>query len=366
MRSQTNKNTMNRNYKSDFDFIMRVKDCQGQEIGFPTFDWTAKIWTNNIANAYSVSCVGGEMTNCFNDNGQIHVVCDNHRLGTGKVNVEFHAMLPNEIYKDGKQDIYNVQDVDIELIKGNACAGTLEADVSIPVLQNGGGKTEKPKKPIIVGRAIPRTAEVGDRYFNSAGVCLKCVFEGKQTILVNQVVSAIFTIPENWHEVYDKAIEIIKNGDDSLELNNLLKPYTTLVGHLCSDTASHYVKILDGKLVVDKPVNLKTEYIGRITQEDNIVRVVLAAGKRKGKEVILPYNIKTCRFAYFWNNRRGNIDIQRGRRKKTFKTFWKWKKPFYSDSRWSCKFRIYSGWRGKRSVNYKDVIVDKFCIKTIV
>ena len=363
MRSQTNKNTMNRNYKSDFDFIMRVKDCQGQEIGFPTFDWTAKIWTNNIANAYNVSCVGGDMVNCFNDNGQIHVVCDNHRLGTGKVNVEFHAMLPNEIYKDGKQDIYNVQDVDIELIKGNACAVTLEADVSIPVLQNVGCKAEK---PIIVGRAIGRNAEVGDRYFNSAGVCLKCVFEEKQTCLVEQSVSAIFTIPENWPELYDKAIEIFKNGGDNLEIINILKPYTTLVEHLCSDTASPYVKILDGKLVVDKPVKMKTEHTNDSTKEDNIVRVVLAAGKRKGKEVILHNNMITCRFVYFWNGREGNLNIPRGRLNKTFKTFLKWKKPFYSDSRWSCKFRIYSGWRGKRSVNYKDVIVDKFCIKTIV
>lgn len=357
---------MNRNYKSDFDFIMRVKDCQGQEIGFPTFDWTAKIWTNNIANAYSVSCVGGDMVNCFNDNGQIHVVCDNHRLGTGKVNVEFHAMLPNEIYKDGKQDIYNVQDVDIELIKGNACEGTLEADVSIPVLQNGGGKTEKPKKPIIVGRAIGRNAEVGDRYFNSAGVCLKYFSEENKTYLVNYGFSTIFTIPENWHEVYDNAIEIIKNLGNNLEIMNLLKPYTTLVEHLCSDTASLYVKIINGKLVVDKPVNLKTEYQNNSTKDGNIVRVVFVAGKRKGKEVILPNNIRTCRFAYFWNDVNGSLNIARGRLNKTFNTFWKWKKPFYSDSRWSCKFRIYSGWRGKRSVNYKDVIVDKFCIKTIV
>lgn len=357
---------MNRNYKSDFDFIMRVKDCQGQEIGFPTFDWTAKIWTNNIANAYSVSCVGGEMTNCFNDNGQIHVVCDNHRLGTGKVNVEFHAMLPNEIYKDGNQDIYNVQDVDIELIKGNACAGTLEADVSIPVLQNVGGKAEKPKKPIIVGRAIGRNAEVGDRYFNSYGVCLKYFSVENKTCLLEHGASVIFTIPENWPEVYDKAIDIIQNGGDNLEIINLLKPYTTLAKHLCSDTTSHYVKILDGKLVVDKPVNLKTEYLHDITKENNIVRVILAAGKRKGKEVILPNNRKTCRFAYFWNNRTCGIGVQRGRLNKTFKTFWKWKGSFLKDSRWSLKFRIYSGWRGKRSVNYKDVIVDKLCIKTIV
>ncbi len=77
------------NAKSDFDFILKLfcgcaKDGgEPQEIGWPGFDWTARFWTWSPANAYTVSCIGGVCTNCFNDNGRIHAVFDNHRLSKG-------------------------------------------------------------------------------------------------------------------------------------------------------------------------------------------------------------------------------------------------------------------------------------------
>ena len=33
------------NYKSDFDAILRIKDCSGEDLEWPTFDWYAKLYT---------------------------------------------------------------------------------------------------------------------------------------------------------------------------------------------------------------------------------------------------------------------------------------------------------------------------------
>lgn len=69
------------NYKSDFDFILRLRDCKGDAVGFPGYDWEARLWTpQNKANAYTASCRGGVCENCYNDNGEIHIVCDGQEL----------------------------------------------------------------------------------------------------------------------------------------------------------------------------------------------------------------------------------------------------------------------------------------------
>lgn len=110
---------MKRNYKSDFDFFLRLKDCEGNVVPFPDYDWLARFYTDdNKANVYVASCIGGECKNCFNDGGQIHVVCNAHRLSAGKLKVEFHAQLPDDIYPDGRQLVVTPAPLDIELVRG--------------------------------------------------------------------------------------------------------------------------------------------------------------------------------------------------------------------------------------------------------
>lgn len=124
------------NHKSDFDFFLSLKDAGGKEIPFPDNDFVAKFYTTNKANAYTVSCIGGECVNCFNDNGKIHVVVNSPRMGIGVLNAEMHVMLPNGIYPDGMQDIYDPQPLDIELVTG---AGdyptTAEVEASLPLVK---------------------------------------------------------------------------------------------------------------------------------------------------------------------------------------------------------------------------------------
>lgn len=122
------------NYKSDFDFILRLKDCRGNEIGWPSFDWVAKLSTSNIANRYISSCIAGECVNCFNDNGQIHVVVDNHNLLPGSLNMEFVIEIPNSHYPDGHKRICVDAVLDCALSAGECSYSqeTFTLDAEIP------------------------------------------------------------------------------------------------------------------------------------------------------------------------------------------------------------------------------------------
>ena len=126
---------MKKNYKSDFDIILRLRTCVGsgdeiRELGWPDYDWTARFYTSNKANAYTASCIGGVCTNCFEDKGQIHVVFDSHRLGVGLLQVEFLAELPNRIYPDETQTEVSPQPLGIELVSGPGdCGTTAEVEV---------------------------------------------------------------------------------------------------------------------------------------------------------------------------------------------------------------------------------------------
>lgn len=109
------------NYKSDFSFLLVLKDCDGQEIGWPACDWQAKFFTpGNKANAYFASSKGGALTNCYNDGGFIHVVCDNHHLGIGCLNVEFTMLQPNDDFPDGNERKSFSAQLNIELVRENA------------------------------------------------------------------------------------------------------------------------------------------------------------------------------------------------------------------------------------------------------
>ena len=109
----------NINHKSDFDFILTLYGENGDSIGFPTYDWEAYIYTaGSKAYKYKASCRGGECVNCFNDNGKIHVVANNHGLSVGVLRIDFISYLPNSLYPDGTERVVQPIDTDIELVSG--------------------------------------------------------------------------------------------------------------------------------------------------------------------------------------------------------------------------------------------------------
>lgn len=134
-------------YKSDFDFILRINDHDGIDIGFPEFDFTVKLWAGQKSNAMTVSKRGGTLTNCFNDGGQIHVVAKNHCLGPGLLQAELTAQLNDEIYSDGIRKDVSVADLDIELTRDKD-----EGDLTIEA------KNNRPwRRKWMAGREVPIT-----------------------------------------------------------------------------------------------------------------------------------------------------------------------------------------------------------------
>lgn len=122
------------NHKSDFDFILTLYGENGESIGFPTYDWEAYIYTaGSKAYKYKASCRGGECVNCFNDNGKIHIVANNHGLSVGVLRIDFISYLSNSLYPDGTERVVQPIDTDIELVQGagDGAEGG-EADAIIP------------------------------------------------------------------------------------------------------------------------------------------------------------------------------------------------------------------------------------------
>ena len=121
------------NYKSDFDFILTLRDAQGNDIGFPNFNWEARFWTFSPMCAMTASCHDGECVNCFNDSDKIHVVINAPTLGCGKLRVELVTHRENSIYPDGERTLYTPDVLDIELVSGKGDTEvTAEAGIVVP------------------------------------------------------------------------------------------------------------------------------------------------------------------------------------------------------------------------------------------
>lgn len=130
-----------KNYKSDFDCIIRLKDGKDPEgkktVPWPGFDWDVVFWTSSKANTYTASCRAGVYTNCFpTGDGGMHFVFNNHRLGPGVLQWEPHFELPNDIYPDDIQDLFSRQPLGIELVTGAGfCPSGAEVEVMLPYIK---------------------------------------------------------------------------------------------------------------------------------------------------------------------------------------------------------------------------------------
>ena len=127
------------NYKSDFDFIMKMKDCTDatKTVPFPECDFEAVFWTSSKARTYTASRKGGAYVNCARtEDGDIHFVFDNHRMGMGTLHWEPHFELPNDLYPDSIQDLFRKAALDIELVDGDGdCPTTAEVELIAPFIK---------------------------------------------------------------------------------------------------------------------------------------------------------------------------------------------------------------------------------------
>lgn len=127
------------NYKSDFDAVLRLRDCEDPDkfVPWPDCDFEVVFWTSNKARCHTASRTGGTYTNCFaTGDGGMHFVFKGQRMGMGTLKWEPHFALPNGIYPDGIQDVYRRADLGITLVDGEGdCPTTADAEVLVPYIK---------------------------------------------------------------------------------------------------------------------------------------------------------------------------------------------------------------------------------------
>lgn len=113
-----------RNFRSDFDFILKLRDRKGKEIGFPSYDFEGKIFTDHHRHSpfpdhpYIFSKRGGQLKNCFDDKGRLHIVMNHHGLRPGRLMLELKSFIPNPMYEDGYKEEIDIMPLSIELVDG--------------------------------------------------------------------------------------------------------------------------------------------------------------------------------------------------------------------------------------------------------
>ncbi len=123
------------NCMSDFDAIMRLSDCKGNETGWPECDWRAEFFTSSGVGIYRASCIGGECRNCFNDGGRIHVVFKDHRMGVGTLQCRLTLDLPDGVYPDGIRRDVSPAPLGVELVNGAGdCPSDITLDLTLPAV----------------------------------------------------------------------------------------------------------------------------------------------------------------------------------------------------------------------------------------
>lgn len=127
------------NYKSDFDAVLRLRDCEDPDkfVPWPDCDFEVVFWTSGKARCHTASRKGGTYTNCFaTGDGGMHFVFKGQRMGMGTLKWEPHFALPNGIYPDGIQDIYRRADLGITLVDGEGdCPTTADVEVLVPYIK---------------------------------------------------------------------------------------------------------------------------------------------------------------------------------------------------------------------------------------
>lgn len=136
--------TQTTNYKSDFDFLMKLTDCRELAQLKPSeYDWECVLYTTDPTKTYPFSHKNGKYENCIlEDDGEtIHVIVNNHCLLPGEVFAEFTAHIPNDLYPDGEKRVVVKQNIGIRLTREGGCPSVEQVELILPTIK--GDKGEK-------------------------------------------------------------------------------------------------------------------------------------------------------------------------------------------------------------------------------
>lgn len=104
------------NFKSDFDFIVKMLDKSGASAGFVPYNWEIKLFTVEDKFVYTASRQYGENTNCYDDNGEVHVVVDGHEFPKGVLKYILEVEIPDENFPDGSRKVRVSGETEIEIV----------------------------------------------------------------------------------------------------------------------------------------------------------------------------------------------------------------------------------------------------------
>lgn len=124
--------------RGDFDFILTLKDCTGErEIPFPECDFTLEIYSETGFRSYTAGVCDGVAVNCREDNGRIHVYCDNHGLPLGQLWGRLTLHCPDGEWPDGVRDTGDAFPLGIELVadRASCCKTAAEIELQLPALK---------------------------------------------------------------------------------------------------------------------------------------------------------------------------------------------------------------------------------------
>lgn len=124
------------NFKSDFDFVLSFLDGEGNDVGFPDFNWRMTLYTKSKELSYEVSHQYGENTNCRNEEGKIHAYIDRHEFPVGELLFELEVEIPDKGFPDGSRKVFVRDSTDIEIVneKGQTLSGVI-VPVTVPHLK---------------------------------------------------------------------------------------------------------------------------------------------------------------------------------------------------------------------------------------
>jgi hypothetical protein len=223
------------NCKSDFDFTAVFK-AFGQggevEIGFANYDWEIVLTTgcSHLASkGYVVSYKGGVCTNCFNDNGKVHIVMNDHKLGVGQLQGVVKANIPNPIYPDGHQLLMHNMVLPFELVTDNGDAPSeVEVEILLPYLYDSAyriavasGYKGTQEEYYQLASQLPNAVETANKVQASADSLADSA---------EQIGDAIETLGTTT-EAIEQGANVIKDNADTLQASaNIVKTSAEQIG----------------------------------------------------------------------------------------------------------------------------------------
>lgn len=125
------------NNNSDFDFTLNLLDAQGVSVGWlPDANWELTLYTVKDKFVYNASYAFGEKLNCYEDNGNIHIVVDRHQFPVGELMAEITVDVPDKNFPDGYRHSVGKAATGIEMVVENGNEATnIIVDIRVPNLK---------------------------------------------------------------------------------------------------------------------------------------------------------------------------------------------------------------------------------------